>query len=76
MPNEGVLAYHLIITAYGFWDGSFPSPWARKWWKVFLDDEEDILRAIRYVERNPRKEGKPPQRWSFVVPYPFHRLRV
>ena len=28
----------------------------------------DILRAIRYVEDNPRKEGKRRQRWKFVTP--------
>jgi REP element-mobilizing transposase RayT len=46
-----------------------PSPWARKCWKVFLNTEADIVRAIRYVEDNPLKESKRPQRWSFVVPF-------
>jgi REP element-mobilizing transposase RayT len=50
-------------------DGSLPTPWARKCWKVFLDSVEDLLRAIRYVEENPVKEGKRRQCWSFVVPY-------
>jgi REP element-mobilizing transposase RayT len=50
-------------------DGSLPSPWARKCWKVFLDTDADIIRAIRYVEENPVKEGKRPQRWLFVVPF-------
>jgi REP element-mobilizing transposase RayT len=50
-------------------DGALPSPWARRRWKVFLDDDADIVRAIRYVEENPVKEGKRPQRWSFVVPF-------
>jgi len=50
-------------------DGSLPSPWARKCWKVFLDSDEDIVRAIRYVEQNPLKEGKPPQHWPFVTPF-------
>jgi len=50
-------------------DGTFPSPWARKCWKVFLNNDDDILRAIDYVEKNPVKEGKPPQRWSFVMPF-------
>ena len=45
-----------------------PSPWARRGWNVFLDSDEAIRRAIRYVEQNPVKEGKPPQKWSFVVP--------
>lgn len=46
-----------------------PSPWGRSCWKVFLDDEEGVLRAIRYVEENPIKEKKPPQRWAFITPY-------
>jgi REP element-mobilizing transposase RayT len=46
-----------------------PKCWARKEWKVFLDSVEDILRAIRYVEENPVKEGKPRQRWNFVTPF-------
>ena len=50
-------------------DGTLPSPWARKFWKVFLTADEDILRAIRYVENNPFKEGKRRQRWGFVVPW-------
>lgn len=42
----------------------------RKWWVIFLDTEEDVLRTIRYVENNPVKAGLPPQKWSFVLPYP------
>jgi REP element-mobilizing transposase RayT len=50
-------------------DGSLPSPWAVGRWKVFLYTDADIVRAIRYVEENPIKEGKRPQHWSFVVPF-------
>ena len=50
-------------------DGALPTPWAEKCWKVFLDAAEDMARAIRYVEDNPCKEGKRPQRWSFVTPF-------
>jgi hypothetical protein len=46
-----------------------PTLWAAKCWKCFLDDDEGVLRAIRYVEENPVKEGKRRQRWSFVVPW-------
>ena len=46
-----------------------PSPWARGCWKVFLDTEKDVQRAIHYVEQNPVKAGLRPQKWSFVVPY-------
>ena len=45
-----------------------PSPWVRRGWNVFLSSDEEIRRAIRYVEQNPVKENKPPQKWSFVVP--------
>ena len=48
---------------------SLPSPWARNCWKVFLDSAADVERAMRYVENNPIKEGKRPQRWSFVTPF-------
>jgi REP element-mobilizing transposase RayT len=46
-----------------------PSPWAERRWKVFLDDEEMIENAIRYVEENPSKEGKPRQKWEFTRPF-------
>jgi REP element-mobilizing transposase RayT len=49
-------------------DGSYPSPWARYGWTVYLNAEDHIREAIAYVERNPTKEGKPPQNWSFVTP--------
>ena len=44
----------------------FPKAWARGSWKVFLDTDRDLRRAIRYVEENPIREGKPRQHWSFV----------
>lgn len=50
-------------------DGRFPSVWARRGWKVFLDTEEDIVRAIKYAQRNPEKDGLPRQEWSFVQAY-------
>ena len=46
-----------------------PTPWAESCWKVFLNDEQSLQRAIRYVEKNPVKEGNKPQQWSFVKPY-------
>jgi REP element-mobilizing transposase RayT len=50
-------------------DGKLPSMWAEQQWKVFLDSEEAVEAAIRYVEENPVKEGKPRQKWSFVTPF-------
>jgi REP element-mobilizing transposase RayT len=49
--------------------GRLASVWADKTWKVFLDSEEAIENAIRYVEANPVDEGKPEQKWSFVQPF-------
>jgi REP element-mobilizing transposase RayT len=46
-----------------------PSAWAEGHWKVYLDSEEAIENAIRYVGDNPVKEEKPAQRWSFVTPF-------
>lgn len=46
-----------------------PKAFARGEWKVFLNTTADIERAVRYVEDNPLREGKPAQRWSFVVPF-------
>ena len=39
--------------------GRPPKCFARGEWKVFLDPE-NVVWAIRYVEENPAKEGKPP----------------
>ena len=44
-----------------------PTPWARGGWFVHLDDEDDVLAAIEYVNRNPLEAGLPKQNWSFVV---------
>jgi REP element-mobilizing transposase RayT len=41
---------------------------ARGEWIVLLE-ADDIPRAVRYVEQNPLKEGKPKQHWKFVVPF-------
>ncbi len=49
-------------------NGRPPKCFARGEWKVYLDPD-DILRAIRYVEDNPIKEGRPRQNWRFVSPY-------
>jgi len=46
-----------------------PKMWARGEWKVFLDDTADIRRAIRYVENNPSKEGKPEQHWQCMTEF-------
>ncbi|MCA9162376.1 MAG: transposase [Planctomycetales bacterium] len=46
--------------------GRWPSMWGESQWIVYLDTEEAIENAIRYVEENPEREGMKRQRWSFV----------
>ncbi len=48
-------------------DGSVPTVWARGLWKVFIDSERQFENAVRYVEDNPLREGRPRQDWPFVV---------
>jgi REP element-mobilizing transposase RayT len=50
-------------------DGSMPSPWGEGLWKVFLDSNKDVFRAINYVRNNPVKHGLREQQWRFVTPY-------
>jgi REP element-mobilizing transposase RayT len=54
------------LAAYRQADGTTPSPWCRNCWKVFVFSQRHLRDAIRYVEENPLKEGKPRQHWSFV----------
>ena len=44
------------------------TPWAKGAWKVFIEDEETIASAARYIEMNPIKAGREPQHWDFVTP--------
>jgi REP element-mobilizing transposase RayT len=46
-----------------------PRMWSEHQWQSYLDSEEGIVNAIRYVEDNPRKEGKPAQQWTFVMSF-------
>ena len=50
-------------------DGRPPKCWQRAGWKVYLFDEPRVRSEIEYVERNPLKEGKKVQRYSFVTGY-------
>jgi REP element-mobilizing transposase RayT len=53
-----------------FGDAARPAKcFARGEWTVYLDTEDDVRRAIRYVEENPVKEGLRRQAWSFVTPF-------
>jgi len=46
-----------------------PSPWAHGYWKVWLDSDGDVRRAIDYTRRNPEKDGLKLQEWRFLTPY-------
>ncbi len=56
------------LSAAGLWPSDKRPVWGENSWKVFLDAPAEIVAAVKYVEENPLKEGKPTQRWSFVVP--------
>ena len=45
------------------------TPWSDHGWNVFLNTPNDVERAIKYVENNPVRERKRPQRWSCVTPF-------
>jgi REP element-mobilizing transposase RayT len=50
-------------------DGRLPTPWARASVVVFLSTDEQIRRAIRYVQMNPVKERMKEQNWKLVTPF-------
>ena len=60
------------LESYARSDGSVPSIWSEGLWKVFCFDVEHVGCAIRYVEKNPLREGKPAQRWSCVTPFAYN----
>lgn len=57
------------LAVYQQADGTHPSPWAHRAWRVYVNSREDVHRAVAYVVQNPVREKKPLQKWSFVVPY-------
>lgn len=57
------------MEAYRNEKGRLPSMWGESQWVVYLDSEAAIENAIRYVEENPKREGKKPQTWKFVTPF-------
>ncbi len=44
------------------------TPWTRKAWKVFINDEEALRAAAEYIEANPAAARLKPQNWDFVTP--------
>jgi REP element-mobilizing transposase RayT len=53
----------------GLWEDVGRPVWGAHGWNVRLETAADVERAIRYVERNPLKEGKRRQRWSLVTDF-------
>jgi len=49
-------------------DGTLPSAWARNYRCPFIDSDEYLSQAIRYVEKNPIRCGLKTQKWNCVVP--------
>jgi REP element-mobilizing transposase RayT len=50
-------------------NGSLPSIWAEGLWIVYCYDRDHARSAIGYAERNPVRDGKRRQSWSFVTPF-------
>jgi len=50
-------------------NGRYPEMWAHQAWKVFLDEPEEVERAIRYVNDNPPRAGMLRQRYTFLTPF-------
>jgi REP element-mobilizing transposase RayT len=48
--------------------GFVHTPWTRKGWKVFLNNEGAVNACCRYVEANPVTVGLQPQTWPFCGP--------
>jgi REP element-mobilizing transposase RayT len=48
---------------------NLPSPWAHKFWKVWLNHPQDMRRAIQYTNDNPKKAGLKDQHWRSVQPF-------
>jgi REP element-mobilizing transposase RayT len=67
------LRHHNLDPFSPFSDGpqgrALPSPWAQRFWKVWLDSPDDMRRSINYVNDNPTKQGLRRQTWPFVTPY-------
>lgn len=65
LRNEGIHP----LEAYGA-DGRVPSFWGEGFWKVYCYERAHVGNAIDYVNRNPLREGKRAQNWSFVHAFP------
>lgn len=43
------------------------TPWTRGCWKVFIEDSEALLAAVKYIQANPPCAGLSAQSWDFVT---------
>ncbi len=43
--------------------------WSRNLCKIFISEIPHLIGEINYVCKNPEKEGKPRQKWSFITPF-------
>jgi REP element-mobilizing transposase RayT len=50
--------------------GALPPVFCSGLWKCFIDSPEHLINAVSYVQKNPLKEGKKRQKWSFVSSLP------
>jgi hypothetical protein len=49
--------------------GEVPSPWSVKPWVVYLYDNEDVVRSIKYARDNLTRARLAVQQLAFLVPY-------
>jgi REP element-mobilizing transposase RayT len=68
LRKEGLDPFASLLAA-GPKGRGLPSPWARKFWKVWLNTDDDVTRSITYTRENPTSAGLDPQQWKFVTPY-------
>jgi REP element-mobilizing transposase RayT len=58
-----------LLKERGQWQSDEQPVWGAHGWNVRLQSLQAVSRAIAYVEQNPIKERKRPQRWSLVTPF-------
>jgi REP element-mobilizing transposase RayT len=54
------------LEAHADKDGVVPTCWAVRSWNVYLDSNQDVIRAMQYVANNPIWAGMKLQKWSFT----------
>lgn len=57
------------VKGQGLWPADGRPVWGAHGCNVWLESLVDVRRSVEYVRRNPEKEGKRRQQWSFVVPF-------